>query len=80
MIKLTTILETNMKPLLKEKDSMPIAKSETTFSISPIDAIRGEDTLSGSRPFLKETIATKMVVKIRPIAAIREANKDIKNR
>ena len=69
-----------MNPLLKENDNIPIPKRDATFKISPIEAISGEDTLSGSRPFLKEKIATKSVVKIRPIAATRDANKEIKNR
>ena len=39
--------------------------------MSPMEAMIGE-TLSGSNPLLKETMATKIVVKIRPIAAKRK--------
>jgi len=80
MITLIKILEINMKLIPKENEIRLIAKIDTTFKISPIDAIKGEETLSGSKPFLKERIATRIVVKIRPIAAIRDANKEIKKR
>ena len=77
---LIEILESNMKALLREKDIIPTTKRDTTFNISPMEAIIGEETLSGSRPLLKETIATRIVVKIRPTAAKIEANSEIKKR
>ena len=73
------MLESNMKVLLRENEIIPTAK-EATFKMSPMEAMIGEETLSGSNPLLKETMATKIVVKIRPIAAKREANSEIKKR
>ena len=69
-----------MKVLLRENEIIPTAKREATFKMSPMEAMIGEETLSGSNPLLKETMATKIVVKIRPIAAKREANSEIKKR
>ena len=80
MITLINILEINIKLVPKENEIRLIAKMDATFKMSPIDAIKGEETLSGSNPFLNERMATRIVVKIRPIAAAKDANKEIKKR